>query len=261
MVLSPGHRKQVVKALDLLARKDPTSVRTHAIRPSQIHYSRLPRGIEHNFEGMGFVYRGEPNYPAHAFNSLGWKYIDDLDWDNSKSVEDWIDIVGTVRQTAKNRVQRKDERHDWYHHDENGPDPRRFEWAVRYNFKSKRYKVYSKAFKLPHEMTKEQILQHLDDKRLVDVVIPQAGIRKNVRHASINQTARAVKQAHADLTKRQNHLANLLRAVGARRERARRGYAVLQHDQFRPGSSAFHAASKRFHADPAAGQPAKRQKQ
>lgn len=281
MVLSPGHRKQLAKALDLLThydRKSPSNNQTFKMHHP--YHTKLPH-VQHNFgryyhqeggwENLGFRHRtGNGEYEPHNYIVAHPRYGRDFALGGTE--RDWIDIVGTMRQSAKNRagglrnapVQLRPE-------NEPNDGPRHFEWAVQYDPRLKKYRVFSKGRHLGQPMTKEQILQRLDDKLLVDITIPQAGIRgrpsvqwtenKASRiHSSINQSARAVKQAHADLTARQTHLANLLRAVGARRERARRGRAVVLHEQFKPGSSAFHAAGKRY-ANARAGQPAKRQRQ
>jgi hypothetical protein len=252
MVLSPGHRKQLTKALDLMAHKNPKNAQ------QMRSLLKTAQSVRH-----------------------GWQRPD------NKSAE--IYIYGTMRQSSKNRLPSRINSDSDTDSDSNGNGngnrttaamkQRVFKWSVSYDTNTGKYIVlkdsdeWAKANTAGHHrprqvlvglMTKDQLLRRIDDKRLVEVEAPKAGIYKTKRpnwHANRNAVAKAIKTAHADLTKRQNHLANLLRAVGARRERARRGHAVLQHDQFRPGSSAFHAASKRFHADSAAGQPAKRQKQ
>ena len=303
MVLSPGHRKQLAKALDLLThydRKSPSNNQTFKMHHP--YHTKLPH-VQHNFgryyhqeggwENLGFRHRtGVGEYEPHNYIVATPGYGRDFALGGTE--RDWIDIVGTMRQSAKNRAgglrnapvplgyEEVYNRGIFY----TNHGPRHFEWAVQYDPRLKKYRVFSKGRHLARLMTKEQILQRLDDKLLVDVTIPQAGIRgrpsvqwtenKASRiHASINQSARAVKKAHADATAdaaaRQTLLANLLRAVGARRKNRAAHKAKLASVHLNlmhrppigklPGGPEFLAAGKRFHADSAAGQPAKRQKQ
>ena len=220
MVLSHGHRKQLGMALDLLKHKNS---RTAAASSSM---NTLLRG--------GLV------------------------------------ITGTMRTSSKNRVSLLESK--WHkrnlHHHENHPNPiqyyvnpediakRSLKWVITYDFgrgttkyivtEMKRKSLYtsdgySKKVML---MTKEEILRLFDNKLLVEVEAHSAGIHTDGEWFGpeidiYSKHIKTMRQSHADLQKRQALLANVLHAVGTRRERERRGKSVMRHMDFIPGSLGY----------------------
>jgi hypothetical protein len=221
MVLSPGHRKQLGMILDLMAHKNP-------VQPDR--FSGTPR-----------------------LNSLQHR----------------VDVIGTRRQSQKDRISAElnSNNRSWQSRS------RTFAWTISYDWPSGKYLVmqhsdvdtnaYEPTGKTTFvgKLTKDEVLRRLDDKRLVDLRIPFTAIGKRweadqrilPEFPGLRNTvevkrayAKQLKLRHAALTTRQSHLANVMRAVGGRRDRARRAKVVMMNEMFKPRGSGYIQAKKRY---------------
>lgn len=235
MVLSPGNRKHLAMMLDLLAHKNPK----------------------------------QPDYLAGT--------------PRLASLQPDIMVIGTRRRSSKNRESAglnvaRDER-------TLGMYSRTFAWKIKYDYPIGKYRVYKyddvdTENYLPYgnpelvgTFTKDEVLARLDDRLLVDIRVLNSPIgrrweadRRVVGLQDVRNTvrdkrayAKQLRDKHAAMTARQAHLANVMRAVGGRRDRARRGKVVMLDERFRPGGAGYAGAKRRYEGT---AQPeVKRQKQ